>query len=457
MGRHLEHMVDKLVMYLIASCLFLSLFILTWIGVGDIAIVSVLGFLLCAVGFVQGSVRMDLWVLVPLILYNLFSMASSYATYGNIVDGYASTQIIYVVLYLVLAYADEKQEYILHRLCAFWAVIVAVAGLCQFIYRTMTGSGSGRLSGILGNANALGIFLVVGWFVLLDCTEDREENRWNNFLLSMEPFLLAALAMTLSMGSFLAMALGIVILFLGKKRQSSLKEMLRYAYNILAKAVLGVGVGLLLYLTGTRTDAPWFCLFLLLYLVALSVCWKKLDYFLKTYVKAAAVIALSGVLVTAVVILIRPSSYATFAERLEMMHSGLKYLTVNPFLGVGPYRWRFLDMYDGGTYYNTWHIHNALLHVGVELGMAAMILLGVIVVRFLCKKNRAALKAGFAAFFFHNMMDTSFFYLGITAMVLLAVGNPQNGGKMVRTGVMRVLFGGMAILFAYNLYYYMIA
>lgn len=208
-------------------------------------------------------------------------------------------------------------------------------------------SEAGRLGGLPGNPNAMGIFLVTGWFVLSGCREDQEQDRLSGFLACTEPFLLAVLALTLSMGSFLAMAAGTAVLI----------------YD----------------------------------------------------------------------------------------------LTANPLLGVGPYRWRFLDMYDGGTYYNTWHIHNVLLHVGVELGLAAMIMLTAVAVRFLCKKKDPAVKAGFAAFFLHNMMDTGFFYLGITAMVLLAVGNPRSGGKTVRAGIMRVMFGGLAVFFTYNLYYYITA
>ncbi|MCM1189629.1 MAG: hypothetical protein NC541_10095 [bacterium] len=452
MGGSPKHMTDRLAVCFIAVCLFLTLFILTWVGVGDTTIVSMLGLLLCAVGFAQGNARVDLWVLVPLILFNLLSMASSYASYGNVTEGYASTQMIYPVIYLILSYADEKQMYALRRLCTLWAAAAAAAGLGQFTYEAIIRGGAGRLDGFLGNPNAMGIFLVLGYFVLSGCMEEQEKDRLGAFLFCMEPVLLAALALTLSMGSFLALAVGMVLLFAEKMRRAGFSEMISYARCVLAKAVLGVGTGLLLYLGGTRTRGAWVCLILLLYLAALAVCWRRLDAFLKEYGGMAAGIALSGVLVAAAVIVIRPSSYATFAERLEMMGSGLHYITVKPLLGVGPYRWRMLDMNDGGTYFNTWHIHNVLIHVGVELGLPAMVLLAAVAVRFVCKKKSAAQKAGFAAFFAHNMMDTGFFYLGITCLALLAGGEPRERGKTVQGGVMRALFGGFAVFFAYNLY-----
>lgn len=457
MGSRPEHTIDGMSMHFITACLFLTLFILTWVGVGDIVIVSMLGLLLCVAGLAQGDTQTDLWVLVPLLFYNLFSMASSYVTYGNLADGYASIQMIYPVIYLLLSYLDEKQRRSLRCLCVLWAATVAAAGLLEFAWDAAVRGGAGRLGGFLGNPNAMGIFLVIGWFLLYACREKPEQDRLSRSLVYAEPVLLAALALTLSMGSFVAMAAGIAVLFYEKKRQTSLAGALRHAAGLLAKVVLGVGVGLLLYLTGTRTDVPWVCVPLLLYLLAWSVCWKKWELFLEDRARIAAGITAAGVLMTALIILIRPSSYATFAERLEMMRSAFQYLTVNPLLGVGPYRWRYLDRYDGGTYYNTWHIHNVLLHAGVELGLPAMAMLAAVAVRALCRKGHAAGKAGFAAFLVHNMMDTSFFYTGITTLVLLAAGGHSRGKKAVCAGVVRGLFVGAALFFAGNLYFYMTA
>lgn len=128
---------------------------------------------------------------------------------------------------------------------------------------------------------------------------------------------------------------------------------------------------------------------------------------------------------------------------------------VNPLLGVGPYQWRMLDLQDGGKYFNTWHIHNILIHTGVELGLIAMAMLIAIFICFCLKRKSPAAKATFFAFVLHNMMDTSFFYLGITAFLLLSVSEPQKGGKIIHTSVLRILYGVFAIFFVYNLYFFL--
>ena len=82
-GRGLDRMVDR---YLLI-CLFLAQFILTLTGVGNILVCALLGLLLCGAGLVQDSAQVDLWVLLPLTVYNLFSMASSLRADGNITEG----------------------------------------------------------------------------------------------------------------------------------------------------------------------------------------------------------------------------------------------------------------------------------------------------------------------------------------------------------------------------------
>ena len=83
----------------------------------------------------------------------------------------------------------------------------------------------GRLGGLLHNPNALGIFLAVGWFAITACLEEGgEEDALSRVLRHLEPLVLAALALTLSMGSFVAMAAGILVLLLEKKRRASWRE-----------------------------------------------------------------------------------------------------------------------------------------------------------------------------------------------------------------------------------------
>ena len=53
-------------------CLWLTLVILTYVGAGNIILVSLLGLMLCAIGFVQPNATVDYWLFVPLVLCSLF-------------------------------------------------------------------------------------------------------------------------------------------------------------------------------------------------------------------------------------------------------------------------------------------------------------------------------------------------------------------------------------------------
>lgn len=449
MVRGIRRGLDRLIDNYAVTCILLAQFIMTLLGVGDVRIISLLGLLLCAVGLVQRSAQVDLWVFVPLVIYNLVGMASSCAAYGNITDGYASLQLILPVLYLLTACLEPQALRLLKRLCVIWAGAAAAAGLVRFAAQAVLQGRASRLGGVLGNPNALGIFLVLGWFLLMDCRAGGE-----NFLLSrIEPVLLFALALTLSLGSFAAMAAGVLVLLWLKKRSASWRETFRYGCILLARASLGVGTGVLIYLSAARTDVPWVCLPLLLYGAAVAVSWPSYERFLEFSPRTAALISALGTAVALTLVAVRPSSIATFTERLEMMASASRYLAVNPLLGVGPYRWRMLDLYDGGKYFNTWHIHNALLHAGVELGWIAMAMLAVIVIRAFRKRKEDPVRAGWAAFCVHNMMDTSFFYLGIASLALIAAEDPRGGGKKLGGAELKVLFGLFAALFAVHFVY----
>lgn len=419
----------------VTGCLFLSLVILTWTGVGNPAAAGMLGLLLCAAGCTLPEARADLRFLIPLVLYNLFSLAASLAAYRNTVDGYASTQMLFPLLYLLLASLEDTG--LLRRLCALWTGCAAAYGIVRFVLEALQGR-TGRLDGFLGNPNAMGIFLVLGWFALLGGSR--------SWLEHLEPLLLAALGLTLSMGSFLALAAGILALVLLEPQGR-----FRRACLLLAKCTLGIGVGLLLYLAAARTGQSWACLPVAAYLLALALGWRSLCRFLDAP-RTAAALAAAGTLVALAAILARPSAVATFAERLEMMASARKYLTVNPLLGVGPYRWRLLDLEDGGTYFNTWHIHNLFLHTAVEMGWPALAALVLAALRTFRKAPEAPRLAACTAFLVHNLIDTSFFYLGVTALVLLTAARPQEGGRRLSGTTLKILCGAASVFFACNLF-----
>lgn len=452
-----KHYKEKNIDYFIVLLLFMALFILTFIGVGDLRVVGLVGIMLCLAGMMQQSARVDIWGLIPLVIYNLMNMISSYNTYGNIATGFASIQLIFPVVYLLMACMSEKEKSMLQLLCACWAGTVAGVGICQFVFKALHHEAA-RLGGIVGNPNALGIFLVVGWFALLSAREDSGEEAGcsRTFMFCLEPVILTGLSLTLSMGSFCAMAAGVFVMVFHEIRRSGFGRGAMFACELLARAAMGFAVGLLMYISATRTVMPWMCVLLLLYICAFSVRWENFLCFLNSHKRMALMISAMGVAVACTAIAVRPSAVSTFMERLEMMQNGLGYIMNNPLLGIGPYQWRIMNLYDSDIYFNTWHIHNALIHVGVEIGLIAMAMLIWIVVRFYMKKEKQSQRAGFTALVFHNMMDTSFFYPSIVLLTMMSTVNPEERGKKVRSGALKVFFGICMLIFAWNIFYYMV-
>lgn len=176
----------------IAVTLFLAFFIFTFIGAGNFIIVSLVGLFLCAIGLVQSSVRVDLWILVPLILYNGISLLSGYRTYGNTLDGYASTQSVFPVIYLLMSYLGSQERRLLKSLCAVWAGVMATIGIGQFVMAAFSGSAT-RLSGLMGNPNAMGAMLALGWFALQSCLREENGPALERFLRGLEFITLTAL------------------------------------------------------------------------------------------------------------------------------------------------------------------------------------------------------------------------------------------------------------------------
>ena len=181
------HRIDDIIDHYMVISIFMALFILTWVGVGDVPIVCVLGLILCAAGCSGRCGQTDLRVLIPLVVYDLANMVSSYAAYGNITDGYGALHLIFPVLYLLMSCLEKGELLLLRRLCVVWAGITAAAGIISFVFRAVTRGSAARLGGFLGNPNALGIFLVVGWFLLMNCLEEQhkqEEQRtgWHSAL-----------------------------------------------------------------------------------------------------------------------------------------------------------------------------------------------------------------------------------------------------------------------------------
>lgn len=154
-----------------------------------------------------------------------------------------------------------------------------------------------RLESCLGNPNALGIFLVVAWFSVRDSElGSNETGMMPELLKRIEPLILTALALTLSMGSFLSMALGVLILWIRKSRHVTRNELVSYSFCMAAEILLGVGPGILLYFVAVMTSIKWICAFHIIYLMFLAFYWPLLHRFLVVHKRIRLIITLGGIL-----------------------------------------------------------------------------------------------------------------------------------------------------------------
>ena len=105
---------------------------------------------------------------------------------------------------------------------------------------------------------------------------------------------------------------------------------------------------------------------------------------------------------------------------------------------------------DTDPYFNTWHIHNVFVHVGVELGLPALAMLIVAMVRHLCKKEDKAQRGAFFAVLAHNLMDTSFFYIATVPFMIMISAQDEGKTRLLGGAVVKCIFSVFSVLFAWN-------
>lgn len=443
MKEKIERCQNILTEHYLVVLLFLSVVGLVLTGSGSRRLVGLIGCILCAVAFTKGPVKVDPWGLIPFLIYLTFIALSSLRTDGDFFNAFFYIQVLYPVLYVVLAFLTDSEKLWLRRLCVLWAGFVSAVGILQFVFSSLAGNVS-RLETFLGNPNALASFLMVGWFAAVSNAPDEQESGLLAAVLRrVEPLILAALTLTLCMGSFLSTIVGFLVLLGQKKRSCTWGELFSYAFRMTGRIILAVGAGFLLYFAMSLTGTRWLCAPILLYLLFLALFWPMVDRFLRVYRWVGPVVTSTALLMAVPVLLLRTNSTATFTERLQMMENGLGYFFYNPLFGLGPYQWRYYDKADGGLYFNTWYIHNTLIHIGVEFGLVAFAMAVFLLVR-RCRKGGSELP-GFTAFLAHNMLDVSYFYPGIAAIALVTTVNPGDRGRTLSRPAAGLFF---AVFFA---------
>lgn len=426
----------------VALCTMIVIIALSFTGAGNALMVCVMGFMLCVALLTRRSMKLDLWIFIPLLVYILLCGYASLRAYGTLTQGYVCVQAVFLVVYLAVASMDEDEARFLRQAIVAWVALAAVIGIAFFVFDAFGGVVS-RLGWPLGGANALGIYMVIGWFALLGLKGSDVAER---ILRHVEPLILVSLALTLSLGSFGALVIAIIVMLLYSKRERTWDAVLADAAVLIVKLVIGVGTGICLYLAPSWGDLPLFNIVTLAYLIALVMFWAQLEAFLRSHMRLTAPLAILGPVVAIVAMLIRGSAPATFFERLDMIQNGIGYLSVNPLFGVGAYQWRVLNMMDGDLYFNTWHIHNSLLHIAVELGVIAALMLLVVAVRFFVKRRDPEQRGAFVAFIVHNMLDTSLFFPAIGSLLMVTAGSPRTTGALLYGASVKVFAGAFALV-----------
>ena len=174
MKNKIENYQSILMEHYLVVLLLLSLIALTIAGIGSRRMVGLIGCVLCAVAITKGPVKIDLWIIGPMVIYEIFNGLSSLRIYGDVFHGFFNTQIIFPVVYVLVAYLSDQERLWLHRLCALWAGFVSIYGIFQFTHLALTGTIS-RSEAFLGNPNALGSFLIVAWFAAKESEPDGSE------------------------------------------------------------------------------------------------------------------------------------------------------------------------------------------------------------------------------------------------------------------------------------------
>ena len=440
----------------VVLCLLFLLIILTLGESISPMVTGAAGILCCAAGVVRSGMRADLRIAVPLLCYIVFSIISSYVTTGDPFRGYVFVQMVVPVIFLLMATLTDEERFTLRMLCMTWAVIIAVIGIVQFISAGFTGTGE-RLAGVFDNANVMGIFLVMSWFALVGCDENNGAKRsvrklpGLELLRHVEPVILMALALTLSMGSFGAMAVGIIVLIICRKRQVRDTDVAALVLSTLSRASVEIGTGVMLYVA-VRLNSVWLCGAVLIYEMLLVLKWRRWAMPAFSYRITAAVFSGAGLLTALAAVFFRPSSVATFTERLEMIRNGAMYISGSPLTGCGPLRWHIMNAVDGDKYFNTTYIHDMFVHIGAELGLPAMVMLAIIVIASLVKKRPPWSRAGLAALTTHYLLDIGFSYMGVAAAAMMLLGVPGERSRTVDPVVSKAIFFALAALLACGMY-----
>lgn len=76
----------------VAICMLLAIVALSFTGVGNAMFVCALGAMLCVAILMKRSMKLDLWIFIPLVIYIVIGAIATFVTYGTLTEGYVCVE-----------------------------------------------------------------------------------------------------------------------------------------------------------------------------------------------------------------------------------------------------------------------------------------------------------------------------------------------------------------------------
>ena len=409
-------MLERLEKNYLVYTLFIFLIILCLNKTGIYLIISLLGIIATLLCFIKKESKINKTLLYLLIIYNTFCMISSFITTKDPFTGYVGTQLICTMILILLGFLSNKEEQHLKKLSIIFSLTISILGIILFFIDGFTGNGF-RLDILFNNSNVLGIFMVITYFLIKDIN--------NQKLKLFTPLIIVTLALTLSIGSIIALIIGVIILTLTKYKKDSFKSKIFYFLEELSNIIIPYIIGILMYISINKLNSLTFSLILIIYLIIYITQYKKIIAFFKLHKKLNIIIFIFSLFMLLILITLRNNFIATFIERIEMIITGINLSLHNPLVGIGPLFFNMTNALSQTKYFNTYYIHNLWIHNSTELGFLAAILLVIIFIKVIKIKKSPESQAGLIATTIHYFMDVGFMYLGITTLLMILLNKEE--------------------------------
>lgn len=362
---------------------------------------------------------------IPLLLLFCLCFASCFVSMGNpqtgIYEAYKFICFIMAVMVGLLLKSDKK----ILRIIFFNALIVAVVGILaccgimNFEEFTFKDNNIVRLQSFIKYANVTASFLGCGYISFLELFISEKKRAY----LYGGGCILTAMYFTFSKAC-LPIFLIVCTIYIYKKKELSKVFLVQ---NIIAIILLPIML----------ITVPKHMYFILLVLTAIGVLISgkiggKYD---KCFLVWLIILTLTAAGAIGIVLL-KPSLAGTFFRRIEYMKDALRLIKNNPLLGCGFGSWRVLQYKVQTEQYSVTYLHNGILQMIVENGIAfTAVFLGINVYAIIngIKRKKYHFAAMALTILIHSIIDCDLSFGVVLITLGLTVGSMLPGKNNVKT------------------------